>query len=160
MWIYNAKTYQVHGCSWPTIPTCCRLILYIWTYFLLNFAEQRHISLDNLTEYDGSVVRVNSYLTAGTSIHGKWGWRVVGWNNYGDVKFKSSPPKENGCHFGRRQFQMHFLNENDRTPIWISLKYVCRSLIDHKPALVQVMAGCWTGNKPLPELMLTQFTDA
>ena len=33
-----------------------------------------------------------------------------------------------------------FLNGNDRIPIQISLKFVARSLIDNKPALVQVMA--------------------
>ena len=34
------------------------------------------------------------------------------------------------------------------------------SQIDNKPKLVQVMARRRTGDKPLPELMLTQFTDA
>ena len=32
--------------------------------------------------------------------------------------------------------------------------------MDNKPALVQVMAWRRTGDKPLPELMLIQFTDA
>ena len=53
-----------------------------------------------------------------------------------------------------------FVNENSRIPIEISLKFVPRSLIDYKPALVQVMAWCRTGDKPLPEPMLTQFIDA
>ena len=52
----------------------------------------RHISLDNLTECDGSVVRVNSYSTTGSSILGKWGWKVVGWNNYQDGMFNSLDP--------------------------------------------------------------------
>ena len=56
-------------------------------------------------------------------------------------------------------FKCIFLNENDRIPIWISLKFVPRSLIDNKPALVQVMAWRRIGDKSLPELMLTQFTD-
>ena len=30
---------------------------------------------------------------------------------------------------------------------------------DNNPALVQVMAWCRTGNKPLPEAILTQFID-
>ena len=72
----------------------------------------------------------------------------------------SSSPGQNGRYFGRRQFQMHFLNENDRIPIRISLNFVPRSPIDNNPALVQVMAWRRTGAKPLPELMLTQFTDA
>ena len=57
-------------------------------------------------------------------------------------------------------FKCIFLNENDRIPIWISLKYVPRSLIDNKGALVQVMAWRRTGDKQIPEPMLAQFTDA
>ena len=37
-------------------------------------------------------------------------------------------------------FKWIFLTENDRIPIQISLKFVLRSPIDTKPALVQVMA--------------------
>ena len=57
-------------------------------------------------------------------------------------------------------FNCIFLSENDRIPIRISLKYVPRSPIDNKAALVQVMAWRRTGDKPLPEPMMTQFIDA
>ena len=40
------------------------------------------------------------------------------------------------------------------------MKFVTKGLIDNKAALGQVMAWCWTGDKPLPEVMLHQFTDA
>ena len=56
-------------------------------------------------------------------------------------------------------FNCIFLNENDRIPIQISLKYVPRSPIDNKSALVQVMAWRRTGGKPLSEPMLTQFPE-
>ena len=56
-------------------------------------------------------------------------------------------------------FRCIFLNENGTIPIQISLKFVLRSPTDNKPALVQVMAWCWTGDKPLPEAMLTKFTE-
>ena len=56
-------------------------------------------------------------------------------------------------------FKCIFLNKNDKIPIPISLKLVPRSPIDNKPALVQVMAWRRIGDKPLPEMMLTQFTD-
>ena len=52
------------------------------------------------------------------------------------------------------------LNENGRIPIQISLKFVPKSPIDKKSALFQVMAWRRTGDKPLPEPMMTQFTDA
>ena len=53
-----------------------------------------------------------------------------------------------------------FFFEDYRIPIRISLKFVPRSTIDNKSALVQVMAWRRRGDKPLPEPMLTQFTDA
>ena len=51
-------------------------------------------------------------------------------------------------------------NENVWISITISLKFVPKGPIDYKSALVQVMAWHWTGEKPLPESMLTLFTDA
>ena len=57
-------------------------------------------------------------------------------------------------------FKSILLNENDKITIQISLKFVPRSPIDNKPALVQAMAWRRTGNKPLPEPMLAQFLDA
>ena len=56
-------------------------------------------------------------------------------------------------------FKRIFLDENDRIPIHISLKFVPRSPIGNKPALVQVMAWHQTGDKPLPEPMMIQYTD-
>ena len=41
--------------------------------------------------------------------------------------------------------------------IWISLTFVPKGVIDNKSALVWVMAWHRTGNKPLPEPILTQF---
>ena len=52
-------------------------------------------------------------------------------------------------------FKWIFLNENCRIPIQISLKYVLKSLIDNKPALVHVMAWRRTGDKLLHEPMIT-----
>ena len=44
--------------------------------------------------------------------------------------------------------------------IRISLKFFPKGLINNKSALVEVMAWHLTGDKPLPEQMLTEFTDA
>ena len=57
-------------------------------------------------------------------------------------------------------FKHIFLNENVRISIQISLKYVPMRSNDNKSALVQVRAWQRTGDKPLSEPMLTQFTDA
>ena len=57
-------------------------------------------------------------------------------------------------------FKCIFFNENDGVSIQIALKFVPRNPIGNTPALVQVIAWHWTGDKPLPEPMMTQFTDA
>ena len=53
-----------------------------------------------------------------------------------------------------------FVNENDKIPIQITLKFALSSPIDIKTALVQVMAWRRIGDKPLSETTLTWFTDA
>ena len=50
--------------------------------------------------------------------------------------------------------------ENHKIPIQISLKIVPMNPIDNKLALVQVMAWCQTGDKPLPEPVMTLLIDA
>ena len=45
---------------------------------------------------------------------------------------------------------------NEKIPIRCLLKFVSRSPIDNKPSLVQIMTWRRTGDKPLPEPMLTQ----
>ena len=50
-------------------------------------------------------------------------------------------------------FTCIILNGNYRIHFQISLKYVPRSPIDNKPALVQVMAWRRIGDKPLSEPM-------
>ena len=61
--------------------------------------------------------------------------------------------------FRRQHFQMHFLE-------WKFLNFdsnfteVPKCPIDNKWALVQIMSRCQTGDKPLSEPMLTQFTYA
>ena len=56
-------------------------------------------------------------------------------------------------------FKRIFLNENIKISIQISLKFVPNGPIDNKSALVLVMAWRQTGDKPLPEAMMTQFTN-
>ena len=52
-----------------------------------------------------------------------------------------------------------FLYENCGIAIQISLKFVAKGPIDKRSALAQVMAWRLFGAKPLPEPMMTQFTD-
>ena len=70
------------------------------------------------------------------------------------------PPRQNGCHFPDGSYKCIFMNENFCISIRISLRFVSRALIDNKSACVRVMARHRTGDKPLSEPMLTQFTNA
>ena len=52
-----------------------------------------------------------------------------------------------------------FLNEKLYILIQIWLKFVAKGAIDSKYVFVKVLTWCQTGNKPLPELMLTETHD-
>ena len=52
------------------------------------------------------------------------------------------------------------MNEKFYISIQISLKFVPKGPNDNFAALVQIMAWRRTGDKPLPEPILTLFTDA
>ena len=67
---------------------------------------------------------------------------------------------QNGGNLADNIFQMKILAENFFILIKFSLKFVHKDPTDNKSALVQVMAWCLNGTKPLPEPMTTQFTDA
>ena len=56
-------------------------------------------------------------------------------------------------------FKCIYFNKNEGILIQMSLKFVPRSPINNKPAVVQVMAWHQTSDKPLPEPVLTQSTD-
>ena len=55
-------------------------------------------------------------------------------------------------------FKCIFLKEDVCNLIEISLKFVPKGLIDNNSALVQIIAWCLTGDKPLPEPTMTQIT--
>ena len=57
-------------------------------------------------------------------------------------------------------FKCIFMDDNFGISIRILLKFVPKGPIDNEVALVQVMAWCRTIDKPLPEPMLIQITDA
>ena len=71
-----------------------------------------------------------------------------------------SPWKKNGRHLVDDKFKCIFFNENGIISIRNSQKFVPMSPIDNKPAIVLVMAWRRTGDNPLPDPMLAQFTDA
>ena len=57
-------------------------------------------------------------------------------------------------------FNLIFINENVWISIKISLKFVPEGPINNNTVLVQIMACCLLGDKPLSDPMLIQFSDA
>ena len=63
-------------------------------------------------------------------------------------------PTQNGCHFANDIFKCISLNENVQISSKISLRVVPKDPINNMSLLVQVMAWCWQGNKPLSKSMM------
>ena len=88
-------------------------------------------------------------------IHGCHSWFVVAPQLQRQVPAPCSQHIEAGTKwhpFGRRHFKCILLNENVWISINISLNFVPKGRINNNPALVQVMAWCWPGDKPLSAL--------
>ena len=103
--------------------------------------------------------------TFGISIHTptkvtRLSWFISRSWKRGQHAFNTSKPEQNGAILADDIFKCTSLIENNGIQIQISLKCVPRTPIDNKPALVQVMVWRRTGDKPLPEPVMTQFSDA
>ena len=67
---------------------------------------------------------------------------------------------QNGRHFAHDTFKCIIINEMFCVLNRISVKFIPKGLNYNKSTLVQVMAWCRPGDKPLPGQMMTQPTDA
>ena len=68
-------------------------------------------------------------------------------------------PRQNGCHFPKVIFKCIFLNKNIGILIKILLKFSSKGPINNIPALVQIMAWCRPGDKPLSEPMMVSLLE-
>ena len=66
-------------------------------------------------------------------------------------------PRQHGRHFPDDIFRCILLNENIWFAINISLSFVPKGPIDNIPVLVQIMAWCRSGDKPLSEPMMVSL---
>ena len=62
--------------------------------------------------------------------------------------------RRNGRHFPDDIFRYNFLNENVWIALEISLQFRLKVPVNNISALVQIMAWCWPGDKPLSEPMM------
>ena len=73
------------------------------------------------------------------------------------VVFNTLRPRQHGRHFADDTLKRIFMNENVIISIKISLKFVPKGPINTIPALVQIMAWCRPGDKPLSEAMMVSL---
>ena len=71
--------------------------------------------------------------------------------------FDTLRPRRNEQHFVDDIFKRIFFIENVWISIKISLKFVPKGPINNIPALVQIMAWCRSGDKPLSEPMMVSL---
>ena len=69
--------------------------------------------------------------------------------------FNTLRPRQNGRHFTDDMFK--YLNKNVWISIKISLNFVPKDPINNNSPLVQIMAWCRPGNKPLSEPMMVSL---
>ena len=79
------------------------------------------------------------------------------WGDFLENTVNTLRSRQNGRHFAHDIFKRIFLNGN----VWISINISLRSVpggpIDNIPALVQIMAWRWPGDKPLSEPMMVNL---
>ena len=75
-------------------------------------------------------------------------------NWHKDFNINTLRSRQNGCHFPDDIFKCIFINENVWIAIKISLIFVPKGPINNIPAMVQIMAWRWLGDKPLSEPMM------
>ena len=73
---------------------------------------------------------------------------------WGNELVNTLRPRQQGRHFAEKKIKCFLLNENVSIPINISLTFVPNGPVDNIPALVQLMAWCRPGDKPLSETMM------
>ena len=100
------------------------------------------------------------WTNAGITLIGSLSIRnMLQWNfnQNSNIFINTLRPRQNGRQIPDDNFKCIFMDENIQILIKISLKFVPKDPINNIPALVQIMAWCWPGNKPLSEWMMVSL---
>ena len=82
---------------------------------------------------------------------------ALAYSKYCNMDFSTLRWRQNGRQFTDDTFRCIFLIENIWISINISLNFVPKGWINNIPSLVQIMAWCQPGNKPLSEPMMVSL---
>ena len=83
-------------------------------------------------------------------------WRLTPVSQFGNIPNLPFQAETNGHHFEPYSVDI-FLTENVCILIQIWLKFVPTCPVNNVSPLHLVVVWCWTGDKPLPETMMSQF---
>ena len=133
------------------VKPCSRNIYNIVSVFInlldLGLCKTRHLENDSSLN-----VRTSEYMNIGQT-----GPLLTSDLLHGLDFLNTLRPRQNGRHFPDDIFICIFLNENAWILIKISLKFVPKGPVNKIPALVQIMAWCRSGDKPLSEPMMVSL---
>ena len=91
-------------------------------------------------------------------IHPEWAmYKLLYDEGYISQNINSLRPRRDRRHFADDIFKCVFLNKNEWISLRISLKFVPKVWINNIPSLVQIMAWCRPGDKPLSEPMVVNL---
>ena len=161
---FHCKIFLILGRCWAKTNSKC-VIQYTCWYILKQTGEVTNLH-DRIKQYlrmlslpyptniisiliKAGVVECERYgsyiaLKIPTDVYGNW--------------FNTLRPRQNVRHFADDIFKCIFLNKNVWISIEMSLKFVPKGPINNIPALVQIMAWCRPGDKPLSEPMMVSLT--
>ena len=123
-----------------------------WLFFFFVWADGEDGDLSRLVQEKSFCVRMKCHLLRPGSKQRHHGHIVSA-----KLGVNTLRPRENGRYFTDHTFKCSFLNENVRILIKISLKFVPKGPVNNIPSLVQIMAWCRPGDKPLSELMVVSL---
>ena len=123
--------------------------------FILEFPTAIQ-SFYNMSSYSGMDKKSETWLSAKNFILPGMGIEYS--NQIRSVwLYNTLRPRQNGQHFADDIFKCIFFFENVWILIKILLKFVPKVRINNIPALVQIMAWCRPGDKPLSEPMVVSL---
>ena len=93
----------------------------------------------------------NLYLWSGLMISYLVGYTYTIWFWPQAYYVTTSPPGQNGHHFADDIFICVFVNEKFCILIKIQLEFVTKDPIKDNPAMVEIMAWCRIGDKPVSD---------
>ena len=127
-----------------------KLSTVLWEFGLLNSPGEQHAIMLSATVRSPTVLMF--CLSHCSAVCCMIYWTTLQWHPIVCWQlFNTLRPRQNGRHFTDDIFKCIFLSENICISIKISLKFVPNGPITNIPAMFQVMAWLWPGDKPLYE---------